>query len=275
MIKTDKRQLKSINVEDIFPNEKQPRRYFDEYELCRLKDSIKENGIINPLTVRKNGAGYILIAGERRLRAAKMAGMKRVPCIVYNADDMTSGFYAIIENLQRCDLTFFEEAASISRLINDYGLSHCDVAARLGIAQSTLSNKLRILRLNESIRRKITGAKLTERYARALLRVPENRQNEVLEYIIANGLSLTQSEAYIDKFLREGTETLTEKGDKKSSIGDMRIFSNSITRLVETMVNAGINAKQERIERRDYIEYKIRIPKNDSEQQESSQLKIC
>lgn len=275
MLGIDKRQLKSINVEDIFPDEKQPRRHFDEYELCRLKDSIKENGIINPLTVRKNGAGYILIAGERRLRAAKMAGMKRVPCIVYNADDMTSGFYAIIENLQRCDLTFFEEAASIARLINDYGLSHCDVAARLGIAQSTLSNKLRILRLNENIRRKIIGARLSERYARALLRVPENRQNEVLEYIIANGLSLTQSEVYIDKFLREGTETATEKGDKKSSIGDMRIFSNSITRLVETMVNAGINAKQERIERRDYIEYKIRIPKSDTEQVESSQLKIC
>lgn len=276
MLKIDTRQLKNIKVEDIFPDEKQPRKHFDDFELCRLKDSIKENGIIQPLSVRRHGAGYILIAGERRLRAAKMAGMKRVPCIVYNADEMTSGFYSVIENLQRCDLSVFEEAASIARLINEYGLSHCDVAARLGIAQSTLSNKLRILRLSENIRRRIVGARLTERHARALLRVPENRQEQVLDYIIANGLTLSQSEAYIDRFLSGESEKSTDKaGDKKSAIGDIRIFGNSLTRLVETMVNAGINAKQERTERRDYIEYKIRISKDSPPEDTSSQLKIC
>lgn len=274
MLKVDTRQFKNIRVDNIFPDEKQPRRYFDDFELCRLKDSIKENGIINPLTVRKNGAAYILIAGERRLRAAKMAGMKKVPCIVYNADDVTSGFFAMTENLQRCDLTFFEEAAGISRLINDYGLSHCDVAARLGMAQSTLSNKLRLLRLNESIRRKIIFSRLSERYARALLRVPETKQSEVLEYIIAEALTLSQAEHYIDRVLSGEDEKSSEKGEKKSVIGDLRIFGNSLNRLVETMVNAGINAKQERTEKRDYIEYKIRIAK-EAPSETNGQLKIC
>ncbi len=276
MLKAETSRLRNIKVEDIFPNEQGLRKHFDDFELCRLKDSIKENGIIQPLTVRKCGAGYMLIAGERRLRAAKMAGMKKVPCVIYNADEITSGFYSVIENLQRSDLTIFEEAAGISRLINEYGLSHCDVAARLGIAQSTLSNKLRILRLNEHLRRRIVGARLTERHARALLRVHESQQEQVLDYIISNGLSLSQSETYIDKFLSGETDKTPDKPkDKKASIGDLRIFGNSLTRLVETMVNAGINAKQERTERRDYIEYKIRIVKDSPSDDGSSQLKIC
>lgn len=272
MLSIDTRHMKNIKIEDIFPDENSQRKYFDEYELCRLKDSIKENGLINPLTVRKNGAGYILIAGERRLRAAKMAGMKRVPCIVYNADDMTSSFFFVVENLQRTNLTIFEEAEAINRLITEYGLSHCDVAARLGIAQSTLSNKLRILRLAEPVRRRIISARLGERYARALLRVPENSREEVLDYIITGGLSLAQCEAYITGFLNGDVPKATS--EKKSAISDLRIFSNSLDRLVKTMVNAGINAKQERTERRDYIEYKIKIPK-DAEQDVTSQLKIC
>lgn len=273
MLNIDKRCLKTINITDIFPDEKQPRKYFDDYELCRLKDSIKENGIIQPLSVRKNGAGYILIAGERRLRAAKMAGMKKVPCIVYNADEITSGFYSVIENLQRCNLTVFEEAEGINRLINEYGLSHCDVAARLGIAQSTLSNKLRILRLSDNLRRRISGARLSERHARALLRIPEGYREDVLDYIIANALTLQETEAYIDKFINQ--EKPKEQNDKKAIIGDLRIFSNSLNRLVETMVSAGINAKQERTERRDYIEYRIKIPKENCNNENSSQLKIC
>ena len=199
----DTRQLKSIKVEDIFSDEKASRKYFDDFNICRLKDSIKENGIINPLTVRKNGAGYILISGERRFRAAKLAGMKKVPCIVYNADEITAHFFGILENLQRQDLNYFEEAAGIARLIYDYGLSHCDVAARLGISQSTLSGKLRLLRLNESLRRKITAERLSERYARLLLRLPENAQNDALDYIIDNSLSFAQSEQYIDDLLKQ------------------------------------------------------------------------
>ncbi len=273
MLSVEKRSFKTINITDIFPDEKQPRKFFDDYELCRLKDSIKENGIIQPLTVRRNGSGYILIAGERRLRAAKMAGMKKVPCIVYNADEMTSGFYSVIENLQRCNLTVFEEAEGINRLINDYGLSHCDVAARLGIAQSTLSNKLRLLRLGEPLRRRISGAKLGERYARALLRVPERNREDVLDYIIANSLTLSQAEGYIDKLINDSPAK--EPNEKKAIIKDLRIFSNSLNRLVETMVSAGINAKQERTERKDYIEYRIKIPKEANETDSASQLKIC
>ncbi len=274
MLKRTTGELKNIKITDVFPDEKRTRKYFDEYELCRLRDSIKENGILEPLSVRRRGAGYVLIAGERRLRAAKMAGMKKVPCIIYKTDDANSAIYSVSENLQRCNLTFFEEAEGISRLITEYGIPHSDVAARLGISQSTLSNKLRVLRLGDRLCLRIISSGLTERHARALIRVPENKRAEVLDFITANSLNATDAELYIDSFLRSDN-TSDKSGDKKTAIGDIRIFTNSLSRLVDTLVSSGIEGKLERKEFRDYIEYRVKIPKSAVEEDSTAQLKIC
>ena len=139
------KKLLMLKPEELKASVNQPRKSFDEYELKLLADSISVSGIIQPLAVRKTDDGkYELIAGERRLRAAIMAGIRRIPCVLHKTDDSTAALYAVIENLQRSNLSFFEESEAIDRLITTYGMSQAEVAARLGIAQSTLSNKLRI-----------------------------------------------------------------------------------------------------------------------------------
>ncbi len=252
-------KLISLKVTDITPNENQPRKTFDEYELSLLKDSIKENGILQPLIVRSVSGKYLLIAGERRLRAAKMAGLKKVPCIIKKADDLTADCFAIIENLLRRDLTVFEEAEGISRLINIYGLTQCEIAEKIGIAPSTISNKLRLLKLANTLRERITAARLTERHARALLRIPEEKREEALDYIIAKQLTLIETEEYIDKILspkREKTEPI-----RKCAIGDVRLFANSLTKMVDTMRQGGVNATTKRMETETHIEYTVLITK--------------
>ncbi len=276
MFKKQDGHFKNIKISDIFPDENITKRYCDEYELFRLKDSIKENGVIEPILVRRHGSAYILIAGERRLRAAKIAGMKKVPCIVYNTDAANSAIYSVIENMQKSPISIFEEAERINRIIAEYGIPHSDIAARLGITQSALANKLRLLKIGERLRKRITAAALTERHARLLIRVPENYRAEILDYVIANNLSVNDTEIYIDSFLKSEHEKPNDKqGDKKTAIGDIRIFSNSLTRLVETLNSSGIEAKHERRDFRDHIEYRIKIPKENPDSENASQLKIC
>ncbi len=271
---SDSRRLLMLKIDEVFPNENQPRKYFDEYELSLLAESIRQSGIIQPLSVRKIDNGFELIAGERRLRAAKMAGLKKIPCLLYGADEVTSALYGIIENLQRSDLTVFEEAEGINRLIAEFGISHCDVASRLGIAQSTLSNKLRILRLSEEQRRRIVAARLSERHARALIRLPDDIRDDALSHIIAESLTLKETEAYIEKLLNP------DKSDQKSAvlkkqISDIRIFANSLSRLVDTMVSAGLDAKKEKRENKNFIEYKIKIQKNSTQNEQPLQIKLA
>ena len=252
-------KLIHLKVNDIIPNENQPRKTFDEYELNLLKDSIKENGVLQPLVVRVQNGQYLLIAGERRLKAAKMAGLKRVPCIIRRADDLTADCFTIIENLLRRDLTVFEEAEGINRLINVYGISQCDIAEKLGIAPSTLSNKLRLLKLDKNLRDRITAARLTERHARALLRIPEEKRSDTLDYIIAKQLTLPETEEYIDRLLspkKEKTEPV-----RKCAIGDVRLFANSLTKMVDTMRQGGVNATTKRLETETHIEYTVLITK--------------
>lgn len=272
------KKFQVIGINEIFPNPNQPRKTFDRYELAKLSESIKQNGILQPLSVRKKENFYELIAGERRLKAAAMAGLKKIPCSVFKVDDKTALIFSIIENLQRSDLDFFEEAEGINRLIEEYGLSHCKAAENLGMAQSTLSNKLRILRLSKELRQKIVAASLTERHARALLRLPKDDRNDALDYIIARGLSLSESEKYIENLLSPKSEASDKPQPQtlkhKSSIGDLRIFANSLTRLVDTMAFAGISAKQEKRETKDYIEYKIKIKKAPAEQPVAQQLRL-
>ncbi len=279
LFKEQHKRLTSINIKDIAPNKNQPRKTFDEYELHRLSESIRINGIIQPLTVRKIEKGYLLIAGERRLKAAEKAGLKKVPCIVVNVNSETAAAYSIIENLQRADLTLFEQAEGINRLITDYGISQLEAAERLGIAQSTLSNKLRILRLNETERERITAARLTERHARALIRIEcEETRLKALDKIIAENMSAKECEDYIEGIVNPPKDEETKKATRKTGIADVRLFSNSLNRLIDTMVAAGIKASRKKQENKDYIEYRIRIQKTpitDSEPSDSPQLKIC
>lgn len=271
------KKLLMLKPDDIIPCPNQPRKHFDTYELQSLADSISANGIIQPLTVRKTDAGkYLLIAGERRLRAAKMAGLRRVPCVLHRTSDLVASLYAITENMQRADLNCFEEALAIQSLINDFRLTQSEVAVQLGMANSTVSNKLRLLKLSDDIQNRIVSSNLTERHARALLRLSPEQRDDALDKIIAEGLNLSQTEELIESILNpvidEAHEEPPVKPVRKSAIGDIKLFSNSLSKLLCTMQNAGITANSRKHETEKYIEYKVRIFKN---QPEYDQLKIC
>ncbi len=271
------KKLLMLKPDDIIPCPNQPRKHFDTYELQSLADSISANGIIQPLTVRKTDAGkYLLIAGERRLRAAKMAGLRRVPCVLHRTSDLVASLYAITENMQRADLNCFEEALAIQSLINDFRLTQSEVAVQLGMANSTVSNKLRLLKLSDDIQNRIVSSNLTERHARALLRLSPEQRDGALDKIIAEGLNLSQTEELIESILNpvidKGPKEPPVKPVRKSAIGDIKLFSNSLSKLLCTMQNAGITANSRKHETEKYIEYKVRIFKN---QPEYDQLKIC
>lgn len=274
------KKLLMLKPEELKSSANQPRKSFDQYELKLLAESIASSGIIQPLAVRKTDDGkYELIAGERRLKAAVMAGIRRIPCVLHKTDDVTAALYAMVENLQRSNLDFFEEAFGIERLITVHGLSQTEVAARLGIAQSTLSNKLRLLRLDKELRDRITAAGLTERHARALLRLPAEERKSALDCIIARGMTLKECEAYVEECInpreKEPPKVIPEKPIRKSAIGDVRLFSNSLSKLLDTLQNAGIDARSQKYENDKYIEYKVRIKKELPENMRAEQLKIC
>ena len=272
------KKLLMLKPDDILTNPNQPRKVFDEYELQSLADSISANGIIQPLTVRKSDGGkYLLIAGERRLRAAKIAGLRRVPCVLHRTSDLVASLYAITENMQRQDLNYFEEAVAIQTLITDFRLTQSEVAVQLGMANSTVSNKLRLLKLSSTIQERLLSANLTERHARALLRLQPDMREDTLDKIIAEGLNLAQSEALIENILNPAPEnepdvSETPKPIRKAAIGDIKIFSNSLSKLLCTMQNAGITANSRKRETDSYVEYKVRIFKNPPQ---ATQLKIC
>ena len=256
----------NIPIAKIKPNARQPRKYFDKDALLELARSIMQNGILQPLIIRNSEDNmYELIAGERRLRAALMSGLTQVPCIVIEADDNQSAVLSLLENLQRQDLNFFEEAEGIAKLIEYCGQTQDQVASSLGKTQSTIANKLRLLRLNQNIRAIIIDAGLTERHARALLRLGEGEQTAVLKQIIANDLNVSDTEKLVEQLVFPGQakpETHTT-----SIIKDVRIFLNTITNAVNVMKKAGIDAVAVKQEFPEYYEYTVRIPKAASKAQ--------
>ena len=272
---TDKKLL-MLKPSELKVLENQPRKTFDEYELKLLADSIAVNGIIQPLSVRKSLDGkYEIIAGERRYRAALMVGLRRIPCILHKVDRQTVAVYSIVENLQRSDLSVFEEAEALEKLNTVYGMSQSETAAKLGIAQSTLSNKLRLLKLEKSLRERIEKARLTERHARALLRIEPSLRADTLDYIIANGLTVSQTEEYVETVINPKIKKEVTEPVRKYAIGDVRLFYNSLSKLVDTLQNAGVDAKTRKFENDKYIEYKVRIKKEQMGSNKCKQLKIC
>ncbi len=260
--KKEKLAAKVIEIpcEEIAPNPYQPRKTFERDELMNLAASIKADGILSPLSVRETARGYELIAGERRLRAAMIAGLETVPCIVTEASDRTSALLSLVENLQREDLSFFEEADAISKLIDLYGMTQEDAAYCLGYAQSTLANKLRLLKLSPDERRIITENGLTERHARALLKLPtDEKRDEALKKIVKGKLNVEKAEALVDSMLEY--DKYCARIRKGSAVfKDLRLFMNTVNKAVETMQIAGVNVNVDKQQSEEYLDYHIRIP---------------
>lgn len=249
----------SIPVEKVVPNPAQPRRDFAAQELKELAESIRENGVLQPITVRRAPNGiYELIAGERRLRASKLAGKNEIPAILVDSSGQESAIYAILENIQRKDLNIFEEAKALQILIHEWGVTQEEAARKLGKAQSTIANKLRLLSLGQEEQQLILENHLTERHARALLTVQD--RDERLYYLhqaIEKRMNVSQLEHAIE------SETRPKPVAAKRRIlivKDVRIFLNTINKAIDTMKNAGIPAVAEKHEESGCIEYRVRIP---------------
>ena len=251
----------SLPTAAIQPNPAQPRAYFDEYALAQLAVSIQQNGIMQPLIVRKIPEGYQLIAGERRLRAAKLVNLESVPCIVLEREDKESAVLAILENIQRADLNYLEEALAIKRLIDHYGLTQEDAASRLGIAQSTVANKLRLLRLRNEDKAMVLKYGLNERQARALLRLPEDMREAAIQEIYVKQLNSSQTDRYIDMLLERDTEKPKPRIiNRTNPMNPIGLYINSFNRMVEAMKSAGIKCDSEKRRTEECIEYTVKIP---------------
>lgn len=256
------RQIQMIPIEKIAPNPRQPRRHFEEAALRELADSIRQHGILQPLSVQKAGNGcYLLVSGERRMRAAGLAGFSKVPCILVRVSDEESAILALVENLQRCDLHYIEEAAAIAKLISTYGLSQDEAARRLGRSQSAVANKLRLLRLSGECVAALREYDLTERHARAVLRLEEDaRRLAALRKMGEDNMNVAAAEEYVEALLRSVQQTRPERKNIYV-IKDVRLFLNSVKRSMDTMRLAGVDARCDREDSDDEIVMTIHIPK--------------
>ena len=253
------RRVLELSVDALRPNPNQPRVEFDEDSLRALSDSIRRYGILQPLTVRRTDEGYELIAGERRLRAAKLAGLREVPCLLARSSEEESALLALVENLQRRDLHYLEEAAAIARLISSYGLSQEQAAEKLGKSQSAVANKLRLLRLSPDCTRLLRAHDLSERHARALLRLADEEDRlHALQTIIRRGYNVAQSEALIEEMLKRKQ---TSPRLPTYVVKDVRIFLNTIRHSLGLMQRAGVEADMQREDTEENILLTIRIPK--------------
>ncbi len=258
-------EVQKVNVEFVTPNPFQPRKIFNDDALQELSSSIKEYGIIQPLLVRPATNGYELIAGERRLRASKMAGLTEVPVIVRAMDDEEMAELAMIENLQREDLHFLEEAYGYQVLIANFGITQEEAARRLGKSQSTIANKMRLLKLPGDIQTSIVDEGLTERHARALLKIEEEEiQKSILDTIREQDLNVRETENLIEEILADISREKSKKPRKQNIvkiIRDARIFINSINKMASDIKKSGLNVTMDQDEDDDHVIISLKIPK--------------
>ena len=243
-----------LPVNAIRPNPAQPRKLFAQQALEELAESIRVHGVLQPLSVRRVGAVYELIAGERRLRAARLAGLTEIPCILMSMDDKESGLAALLENLQRQDLDFIEEAKGISWLMNQWCMSQEQAAKALGKSQSAIANKLRLLRHGEKVLEAIRENALTERHARALLRLQTEEDKLLAISVIARtGMSVARTERYIEELLTCAQE--------RPSVPNVGAFLKNVNQTLARIQQSGIPAISERKETDTQIVLTITIPK--------------
>ncbi len=247
-----------LPVNAIAPNPSQPRTHFDPVALGELADSIAVHGVLQPLTVRPVEGGWELVSGERRLRAARLAGLTTVPCLVTQADNEESALLALVGNLQRRDLDFLEEALALSQLTATYRMTQEQVARRLGKSQGAVANKLRLLKLSPDALTLLRSRGYTERHARALLRIPEEeRQMAAARHIVARELNVRATEQYVDALLAR-----REPPPKpKFILKDVRIFLNTIAKHLKLVQSAGVQARCQQEEDDQEIRLTITLPK--------------
>lgn len=260
-----KKGIEEILVDNVIPNPYQPRKSFSQVGLEELSASIRAYGILQPISVRKIGDNkYELIAGERRLRAARLADLKTIPAIVNNDyTDTDSAVLAIIENLQREDLNFMEEAEGYANLIEDHGFTQQELAGKIGKNQSTIANKLRILRLDDKIKRRLLENRLTERHARALLKLPDDELREkALDRIIKKDLNVKKTEelmkSMLDEIGREGVESVNRN---IRSFMNYRIYINTLRQAFDAIREKQERASFNQVDKGDYVEVIVKIPK--------------
>lgn len=250
--------IKEVPVSDILPSPYQPRKDFDPDELKALARSIAEYGILEPLIVRPHGERYTLVAGERRLRAALLAGLAQVPCILYEKNAEDCAVATLVENLQRQNLSFWEEAYGYRALMREFGLTQSELADKIGKSQSAVANKLRLLRLPPPIQTALSVHGMTERHARALLRLENDEQlYKAVDVILERQYNVSQTEQYIDRLLQK-----REKPIRTAVVRDLRLCRNTIRKAVGLIRDAGIDIAAETNEQEEYIEYILRIPKH-------------
>ena len=257
----DKLKLTKLSPDKILPNPSQPRKVFQEAELKGLAQSIAENGLLQPVTVRRENGAYYLIAGERRLRACKLAGLKEIPALVADCEPEDSAVLALLENLQRKDLQMFEQANAIVNLLREWQITQEEAAKRLGMSQSYLANKIRLLKLSPEEQEEILKHHLSERHARALLRVDDmTLRQKLLATVIERGLNVAQTE----ELAAAALQPKKPAGKRKRTFiaKDIRLFINTIDHAVDAMKTAGIPAQTEKKETEEYIECTVRIPKS-------------
>ena len=255
-----------INIKNIRPNPYQPRKQFNKAALEELCESIKQYGVMQPINVRRiSSNSYELVAGERRLRAAIMAGLNEIPAIIINVDDNESAVIALIENLQREDLTYLEEAEGYYNLITEHGFTQEKLAQKMGKSQSTIANKIRLLRLSPLVKKILMDNNLTERHARALLKLhDEQLQLKVLKIVCERGYNVKRTEELVERAIDRYTRKESDSNSNKKvtrAIKDIRIFVNTIKQAIDVMRKSGVNARAAQIDRGEYIEFVVRVPK--------------
>ena len=255
---SDGPEILMLPLSQIAPNRNQPRRYFDEQAMAELAESIKEYGLIQPVTVRRIRGGYELIAGERRYRAAQLVGLTEIPAVIMDADTDKSAILALLENLQREDLSFFEIAESYRNLIRNRGITQTELAEHVGKSQSSVANKLRLLKLSPLVKKLIRDYNLSERHARALLSLKtEDEQVEVIRSICREKLNVAQTEELIKVMNDEGFRR--DKNLRVATVKDIKVFKNTVRHALDVMKQGGIEAHMEEASFDWGTEYVIKI----------------
>lgn len=259
------KRLVEVNVASIHPNPYQPRATFDEESIAELAQSIQQVGLLQPLLVRKVDDGYELVAGERRLRAVTSLGMEKVACIVQqDIEDESSAMMALIENLQREDLHYLEEAQCYQKLLETYGLTQEELANRLGKSQSSIANKLRLLKLSDEVKAAMTEKRLSERHARALLKLTDDKQRlDAVEKIAEKGLSVKETEQMVEKTLNKAYDERQDGAKPRPKlmriVRDYRLFMNTINQAVNQLRESGMTVEVEQSDRADGVDKKISV----------------
>ena len=259
------KRLVEVNVASIHPNPYQPRATFDEESIAELAQSIQQVGLLQPLLVRKVDDGYELVAGERRLRAVTSLGMEKVACIVQqDIEDESSAMMALIENLQREDLHYLEEAQCYQKLLETYGLTQEELANRLGKSQSSIANKLRLLKLSDEVKAAMTEKRLSERHARALLKLTDDKQRlDAVERIAEKGLSVKETEQMVEKTLNKAYDEKQDGAKPRPKlmriVRDYRLFMNTINQAVNQLRESGMTVEVEQSDRADGVDIKISV----------------